>query len=378
MAQPAYSRVVETFLELVRIDSPSREEAACAAYCAYALTDVGCSVAFDDTAKATGSDTGNLIAELPGTLPGTLVLSAHLDTVEPGRGVEPVVSDGVIFSAGDTILGADDKCGLAAAIECVRRIAESGEPHPTLRCVFTVQEEVGLTGAKHLDPAHAHGDLCLVLDADGAPGGIIIGAPTHMTFKAVFLGKAAHAGVSPELGVSAIEMASRAIDRMELGRLDEQSTANVGSIQGGTATNVVAARVEITGECRSLDSVRVERIRTAMSDAMESAARESGGSVEIAWQTEYEGFLLDEDSPLVDLVRDACLSAGLTPSTRTTGGGSDANILAAKGVPTLALSSGMQGVHGVSEQIAIADIEALADLCVAVVRRLGARSGART
>jgi len=169
----ADERLLGTFLDLVRIDSPTGHEAACAKYCERELSAVGCKVRYDGSAASTGSDTGNLIAELPGTSPGTLVLSAHLDCVEPCQGIEPLISDGLVFSAGETVLGADDKAGLAAAIEAVRRIAENDAPHPTLRCVFTVQEEVGLVGAKHLAATDVAGDLCLVLDAAGRPGGAL-------------------------------------------------------------------------------------------------------------------------------------------------------------------------------------------------------------
>lgn len=359
-------RLLETFFELVRIDSPSGFEAACAEYCARELAAVGCSLHYDDAAGRTGSDTGNLIAELKGTAPGVLVLSAHLDCVEPCRGVEPVVVDGIIVSAGDTVLGADDKAGLAAAIECVRRLAAGDEPHPTVRCVFTVQEELGLVGAKALDPAYAAGDLCLVLDAAGEPGGIVVAAPTHYTFAAEFLGRAAHAGVAPELGVSAITMAAEAIASMSLGRLDEVSTANVGSIHGGAATNVVTARVDVTGECRSLDRERVERLRLAMDDAMHSAAEKYGGVVNVAWTLEYEGFNRDESDPLVETVAAAVRAIGREPVTFRTGGGSDANVFATAGVPTLALACGMSGVHGTDEQLAVEDLVALTELCTSV------------
>lgn len=368
-------RLLQTFLDLVQIDSPSREESACARYCAGALEAAGCTVRYDESQLRTGSDCGNLIAELPGDAPGTLVLSAHLDTVEPGRGVDPVISDGYVFSAGETVLGADDKAGLAAAIESIRRVAESGASRPTIRCVFTVQEEVGLLGAKALDPSAVRGDICLVLDADGSPGGIVIAAPTHYTFKARFEGRAAHAGVAPERGISAIGIAADAVTRLPFGRLDEKTTANVGTIAGGTATNVVAGSAELTGECRSLDAERVEVVRSEMDAAMREAASEHGGSVEIEWTQEYTGFLLEETAPAVSIVSEACRRIGLEPRTMRTGGGSDANIIAALGVPTVALSCGMQGVHSVSEQIALTDLEALTRLCVEVSRHLVLSAG---
>lgn len=363
-------RLLATFLDLVRIDSPSTRESACAAYCASALQEAGCGVRFDDSAGATGSDTGNLIAELPGTAPGVLTLSAHLDVVQPCEGVEPLVRDGRVFSAGDTVLGADDKAGLAAAIECVRRLSESGGVYPTVRCVFSVQEEVGLLGAKALDPADVASDLCIVLDADGTPGGIVTAAPTHYTFKATVMGRASHAGVAPERGISAIAIAADAVGRMRLGRLDEATTANIGSISGGTATNVVPARVALTGECRSLDRERVEVVRTQIDAALTDAAAEAGGAVEALWTLEYEGFALPEEHEAVQLVKAACADVGLEPRTFRTGGGSDANIISALGVPTLALSCGMAGVHGTEEEIAVADLQALTRLVEAVARRL--------
>jgi len=363
-------RLLATFIDLVKIDSPSRGEARCAAYCAAALADAGCAVRFDDSARVTGSDTGNLIAELPGNVTATLVLSAHMDCVDPCCGVVPEVREGVIFSAGETVLGSDDKAGLAVIIETVRRLVDSGEPRPTVRCVFTVQEEIGLTGAKSLEPGAAVGDLCLVLDAAGRPGGIVVGAPTHYTFVAEFSGRAAHAGVAPEQGISAIEMAARAVSSLELGRLDSETTANIGTFHGGTATNVVAATVTVTGECRSLDRERVEAVRAAMHEIMKQTAYEAGGDVDVVWNLEYEGFSIGRDTPAVRLVTDACGDVGLEPVLFTTGGGSDANVIAATGVPTIALACGMEGVHSTSEQIEVADLEALAALTVAVARRM--------
>ncbi len=363
-------RLLGTFLDLVRIPSPPGFEAEAAAYCARELEAAGCRVWYDDSADETGSDTGNLIAELSGDLPGVLALSAHLDVVEPCRNIKPVITDGIIHSAGPTVLGADDRVGLAVAIETVRRVRERGERHPTIRILFTVQEEVGLHGAKFLREEDTACDLCLVLDAEGAPGSIVTGAPTHYTFTAVFTGRASHAGVAPEKGTSAITMASHAIAAMPLGRLDRRTTANVGSIRGGRATNVVAARCDITGECRSLDRDRVERVRATMDAAMRDSADAFGGSVEVVWHLEYEGFECREDSPEIEAVSAAIADAGLVPSTFTTGGGSDANVLAARGRRVLALGCGMSGVHGTDEQLAIEDLNALARICVEVAGRM--------
>jgi tripeptide aminopeptidase len=289
--------------------------------------------------------------------------------VQPCLGVEPVLTDGVFTSAGETVLGGDDKAGLAVAIEVIRRTAESGRPHPTIKAVFTVQEELGLAGAKALSAEDAACDLCLILDGAGPAGGIIVQAPTHYTFSAEFVGHAAHAGVAPELGASAIGMAAQAISRMQLGRLDHRSTANVGSIHGGTATNVVAGHCSVTGECRSLDKDRVEAIRASMDDVMRSAAREAGGAVDPVWVCEYSGFRVPEDDAQLAKVVSACRDAGITPYVQSTGGGSDANVLATKGIRSLVLGCGMTDVHSTREKLAVADMTSLTRLLECLVAR---------
>jgi tripeptide aminopeptidase len=364
------SRLLETFLELVRIDSPTGREALVAAYAADALKRAGCEVVFDDSAFETGSDTGNLLAILPGAPDAPkLVFSAHMDCVQPCEGVEPVIADGVIRSAGETVLGADDKAGVAAIIEAVRRLQESDAPHAEIRVALTTAEEIGLRGAKALGNRAFDADLCLVLDADGPVGGIVVGAPTHYTFTAVFTGKAAHAGVEPEVGVSAITMASRAVAAMSLGRLDDHTTANIGTIAGGSATNVVAPRVEMTGECRSIDRERVEQVRSAMDETMKQAASAAGGTVEVFWVKEYDGFRVPDDHPALALVEGALGALGIESRKFLTGGGSDGNVFAARGVTTVVLASGMSTVHSAHEMLPISELERLAALLVEVAHR---------
>jgi tripeptide aminopeptidase len=363
------SRALETFLDLVRISSPTGREAGVAAYAAQALTGAGFDVRFDDTMAATGSDSGNLIATLPGTLPGgTLAFSAHMDCVQPCEGVEPVVEDGIVRSAGETVLGGDDKVGVAAIIEAAHRLAEDGGEHRTLKVLLTVSEEEGLLGAKALSPEDASADLCLVLDADGPVGGIVTAAPSHYTFEAVFTGRAAHAGVEPEKGISAIRMAASAVQQMDLGRLDAHTTANVGTIAGGSATNVIAPGCTLTGECRSLDRARAEQVRDAMDTAMRSAAAEHGGSVEVSWTLAYVGFSIPDDAAAVSEVQAACAAIGVPSRCYSTGGGSDANVFASHGTPTLVLGSGMTDVHSTDESLAVVELERLADLLVTVAR----------
>ena len=357
-----------TFLEAVRIDSPSGEEAAFARWCVDRLTALGCEVRIDGTAGVTGSDVGNVIAELSPTAAGsTVVLSAHLDTVEPGRGIVPFVEDGLVRSAGDTVLGSDDKAGVAAILETLEVLRESGRPHAAVRILLTTGEEVGLKGAGALDAADCTGDLCLVLDAAGAVGGVVTGAPTQYTFTAMFHGLAAHAGVQPENGRSAIVMAARAIGAMPLGRLDAETTSNVGGIRGGGATNVVPATCELIGECRSIDARRVEEVRTRMDDALRAAASEGGGSVDVAWTKEYDGYAFADDDPVLVVVVAGVCAAGFEPRLFITGGGSDANQLLTKGLPAIAISCGMTDVHGSGETIAVADLDGLVRVLLATL-----------
>jgi tripeptide aminopeptidase len=374
MTDTSTPRVLETFLEAVRIDSPSGEEARFAAWCAERLSAVGCEVRLDETGPGTGSDSGNLIAERPGTAPGTVVvLSAHLDTVEPGRDVEPLVVDGVVRSSGHTVLGGDDKAGVAAVLEALQRVHERGLAVPRVRVLLTTGEEMGLRGAKALDPAECTGDVCLCLDANGSVGGIVVASPTQYTFTATFEGVSAHAGVEPEKGISAIAMAADAVSHMPVGRIDHETTANVGEISGGGATNVIAASCVIRGECRSLDPMKVEEVRREMEGAMHAAASRAGGRVRTLWTKEYGGYRFSPDDARIALVEEACRDIGVEPRLFDTGGGSDGNVLTAKGLPTIVLSCGMTNVHGTGETLAVADLETLPDLIVALLVRAASR-----
>ena len=340
-----------------------------AARCADELRGLGFSVRFDDSAAQTGADTGNLVAHLPGTAPGHVVLSAHMDTVQPCAGIEPVVEDGVVRSAGDTILSADDKAGVAAILEGVRSVVEEGAPRPDVTVLLTTCEELHLLGSGALAPdALPAGAPCYVLDADGAPGTVITGAPCHWTLEAVFAGRASHAGVVPEAGISAIQMAAVAIGAMPLGRIDEATTANIGVIAGGRETNVVPEACMLRGECRSLYPERAEAQKAAMTVALEQAAARFGGTVGIDWTPSYGAVLYDEDDALVQAAARAARAAGLEPCFRHDGGGSDANVLAARGVRAVTLGVGMTAFHSPEEHISVADLEGTARLVEALVR----------
>ena len=375
------ARLLSTFLDLVRIDSLSRNEAAVAAYCRDAFEQAGCSVRIDETAAATGSNTGNLIAVLPGRLPdelsetenavslvspSKLYFSAHMDTVGPGEGIEPHVSDGVIRSLGATILGGDDKVGIAAIIELAHTLAEKGRPHAEIVVLLSVCEEISLLGALAIDTSGFNEEPCFVLDGSGKPGTVVVASPFHYKFEATFTGKAAHAGIEPEKGISAIRIAAKAVLGMELGRIDQDTTANVGIIVGGNETNIIPDSCTITGEFRVMDESKVSAVQAQLASAMNNAAAEMGGEVAIEWVRQYPGFNVSEDDPLVLYILEQARLLGFEAKAVASGGGSDANIYANAGLKALVLGTGMTDVHGLNESLAIQDLEDLARLCIAM------------
>ncbi|MDR2957894.1 MAG: M20/M25/M40 family metallo-hydrolase [Coriobacteriales bacterium] len=371
--EPNTERLLEDFLTLVQIDSLSYHEATIANWIKDKLSQFGCEVLFDKTTEITGSNTGNMIATFPATpgLSGKLFFSTHMDTVGPGQGIEPVINDGILSSKGKTILGGDDKVGIAAIIEMVRTLAETKTPHPEIVMLFSVAEEVGLKGSSAMDGEALgfNGEPCFVLDADGKPGGVIIGAPFHVEFTARFIGKAVHAGMAPETGVSAINMAAKAITAIPLGRIDAISTSNIGTINGGAANNIVADSCTVTGEMRSLEKARLDEIQAQIAQTIEDTAIEGGGQVQTEFVLAYHGFKLSENDIPVRLVLEAAQDLGLSTETRYTGGGSDANIFAGKGLSPVVLSTGMTAIHSLDESLAISDMEDLTRLIIAIAAR---------
>lgn len=364
-------RLLDTFLDLVRIPCPSGHEAQAAAYCRSALEACGCTVTIDGSSAKTGSDTGNLYAELPGTAPGSLIMTAHLDCVQPCEGVVPCIVDGVIRSDGTTVLGGDDKVGVASIIEAVRTLSEGDDAHPTVKVIFTVQEETGCCGAAAFDAAtFEEGEPCFVFDDAGSVGGACVAAPYHYTFTAEFVGKASHAGVAPEQGVSAIEAASLAIARMReqdvLGAVGEYCASNIGTISGGSANNVVAPSCTVTGECRAIEREAVERVRETMDAAMREAAARLGASVDVDWKLEYPGYLISDEAPVVQLFSRAVRGMGLEPRTFLSTGGTDANRFIDLGVAPLVVSTGMTNFHSVDEYLKVEDLNNTARLAIAL------------
>ena len=365
---PNTQRLVDQFIAMARIASPSRQEGKLAAYLRTELEALGFIVEVDSAGEQTGGETGNLIATLPGTTDAEpLLFSCHLDTVTPCVGVTPVIEDGVIRSDGTTILGGDDKAGIAAILEGVRRIRERGVAHGLIQAVFTICEEVGMHGAIGLDYSKIKATRAFILDADGPLGQIIVRGPAKDAINVVIHGRSAHAGLKPEAGISAIQVAARAIERMKLLRIDEETTANLGRISGGGATNIVTDRVEITAEARSLSNEKLDIQGAHMSACFEDAAREFGSTAEVEIERSYSAFSLGEDEPVVRQCIDAMRQLGLEPTLASTGGGSDCNIFNRHGMKAIDLSIGMTDVHTQKESLRIADLEMTARLVEALI-----------
>ena len=364
-------RLLGEFLELVRIDSISGQERRMADFLRERIAALGFAVREDLARERVGS-AGNIIAHLPGTVEGPhLLFCAHMDTVEPGRGIEPVVgADGIIRAAKETILAADDKAGIAAVMEALRWVATTKPDHPPVTVVFTVGEETGLLGAKALDPT-VRADMGFVLDAAGRPGEVVVRAPSQDKITATVRGRAAHAGVNPEAGINAIYVAARAIAAMRLGRIDPETTTNIGIISGGKAINIVPDNVYLEGEVRSLDPARRAEHTALICQILEQTARAEGAKTEIYVELLYEGFNLASSEPVVRLVTEAARHCGLEPTLTQSGGGSDANILNARGIPTVNLATGMEKVHTTEEQIAVGDLVAVARLVQAIIALAG-------
>lgn len=361
-------RLLDTFLDYVRIDSESTHEGAIAARVAEDLQAIGCQVDLDDTQAQTGSDTGNLYCTLPGTAPGQpILLSAHLDTVIPGTGVEPVLENGVIRSKGDTVLGSDDKAGVAAIVEALRSLVEQRLPHPPVQAVFTVCEEIGLRGSRHLDDSRILAKQAVVLDSDGDAGRIITSAPGQYQITARITGRRTHAGVAPEEGISAIQVAAEAISQMRLLRVDQETTANIGSISSQYATNIVPEVLDLAAEARSLDTDKLERQAEHMAQCLRHACEKYGAALDLQMSKAYSPFSIPSEDSFLRAVMAACERVGLTPSLSATGGGSDANNMNAHGIKALVLGVGMSKVHTTQEEISVQNLVDTASLVLSLI-----------
>lgn len=346
-------RLIETFLELIKINSPSFGEREIGDVLAKKLEDAGCRVEFQEYERSF-----NLIAFKKGTNPGipSLLLSGHMDTIEPTEGITYSIEEGIIRTTGNTVLGADDKSALAQILEVLTVINEKGLPHGDIEIVFTSAEENGLFGAKNLDFERLRSRCALVLDSSGSVGKIVIAAPTHCTYEMNITGRPAHAGIEPEKGISAIRVAARIIAEVPDGRINQETTANIGIIKGGTATNVVPKEVMIKGEVRGHDNRVLEDTKKIIFETAEAIAGQNGARIEISGQEEYIAFRIDGNEPFLRFLDGVYKNCGIEPVHTQTGGGSDANIFNQRGIKAINLSTGMQKVHSTEEFIEIKDL----------------------
>lgn len=359
--------IQELFFTLVQMDSHSLEEGEVAAFCKARLESLGFTVKVDGAGEALGGQTGNLIATLPGRadLPKVL-LAAHMDTVQPGRGVQPKIDeDGVVWSDGTTVLGADDKAGVCAIFAALEHIQQEKLPHGQIQVVLTIAEEIGLQGAKQLNQDDLDAHFGLSLDSGGDLGTIAIAGPGQTKFEATVTGVRSHAGVAPERGISAIKVAAHAVAGMPHGRIDEETTVNIGSFVGQGPTNIVADKVTIVGEVRSRNAEKMKKTVQAVRASFEKATQEAGAKVEFNAELMYEGFEFPEDAPVRQRIERALKQAQHTPNPVKVGGGSDANVIQTLGVPILNIGLGYEDIHSTNEHIRLRNIEEAAKVAVA-------------
>jgi tripeptide aminopeptidase len=370
-------RLASVFTTLCEIDSPSKQEGQVAAYLKTLFTEMGAEVFEDDSARHTGSDCGNLFIRFPdgGLDKEPVFFNCHMDTVIPAIGVK-VKREGEVFtSAGDTVLGSDDKAGIAALIEVMRTLQEDSIPYGPVEYIFTTCEEVGLLGVKALDPVNIRAQIGYALDSSGV-NRVIVGAPAANRITAAISGAAAHAGLNPEKGISAIHLAAKAIARLDLGKLDSESTANIGLIKGGTATNIIPESVIVQGEVRShsLDKLEryIQKIRNTFQEEVDNwsdPANIADGkpSLDFRITEDYPVMNLDKKSSVIKRIEEAAVSLGAQLNYVVAGGGSDANIFNSYGIQCAILSTGMDRVHSTKETIKLSDMALTADLIMAVL-----------
>jgi tripeptide aminopeptidase len=361
-------RLVGTFLEIVQINSQTKNERAMADYLKGKLGELGLSVTEDQAGEAVGGNAGNVIGKLAGRVEKpAILLSAHMDRVTPGENIRPVVEGDIIKSSGDTILGADDGAGLSAILEVLWVLKEGQVEHGPVEVVFTIAEEGGLNGSKGLDLGQLEAKVGLIFDSTGKAGTVINQAPAQDEIIAKIYGEAAHAGVAPEKGVNAIGVAARAISKMKIGRIDDETTCNIGVIHGGKATNIVPDFVEVQGEARSLVEEKLVNVTKAMAAAFIAAAGELNARVELDVNRLYPAYHILEDHELLQRVKRAGETVGLTVNVQPTGGGSDANIFNGKGIDAVNLGVGNEEVHTVQEVQVISELVKVVEFALKIV-----------
>lgn len=363
-------RLIKQFMDMVQIDSETGNERKIADYLLNIFNDMDVEVYEDDTQKETGYGAGNILVRLKGDYESAdpVYFTVHMDTVVPGNGIKPSINGDYIVSDGSTILGSDDKAGIAAIIESIRALSESGTSHGDVEFVITIGEESGLVGAKAFDTTVLKSKFGYAVDSTGKVGTVVTTAPTQSKIEAHIHGRTAHAGVAPEEGVSAINIASKAISQMKLGRIDDETTANIGRFEGGGPTNVVTDYVNVLAEARSLDDDKMHAQTQHMKEAFESAAEELGGRVEVVTEVMYSALKAESNSEVVKTVSSAIENIGREVNLISLGGGSDGNIFAGKGINTAILGLGYENIHTTSEKMPIEELEKITELIIEIIK----------
>jgi tripeptide aminopeptidase len=371
-AEAERERLHETFQTLCRIESPSGHERACADWVTRELSSLGLEVDEDDVAPRVGSDAGNLLTRIPSRADGDggILLCAHMDTVPLTAPIEPVLVDGRWENANHGILGADNKTSVAILVELARRLLSGPDLPPVpIELLFTVCEEVSLQGSKEFDVSRLRSRFGYVFDHATPVGEVVLASPTHHRIDAELRGRAAHAGVRPEDGRSAIAAAAKAIAAMRLGRIDPETTANVGTIAGGTAINVVPERCQITAEVRSLDEAKAEVLATEMIDHFQDAANAAECDLDVTVERMFKGYRTRPKADQVQLAERALQACGYEPRHIVTGGASDANSFEAAGFPCTNLADGTERNHQPDERVSVVALESMFDIAITLVEQ---------
>ena len=362
-------RLNDTFAQLCRIESPSGRERACADFVSAQLRGIGLEVSEDGAGAEAGSDAGNLLARIPGADgSGSILLCAHLDTVPLAGPVEPVLVNGGWENANDGILGADNKSAVAIILELARRLTSAPQPPPVgVELLFTVCEEISLLGSRAFDVSRLESAFGYVFDHATAIGGVVVASPSHYRVIGDLHGRAAHAGVRPEAGRSAIVAAARAIAAMRLGRVDDQTTANVGTIEGGSAINVIPERCRVVGEVRSLDEAHAAAVTTEMIDHLQDAADAEECDLDLTVEQMFHGYRVKPTAPQLAVAQRALRACGFEPQTIVSGGASDVNSFVLRGFDSICLADGVQRNHEPTERVSVEALEAMFDVALTIV-----------
>ena len=364
-------RLIKLFMEMVEVSSVSGQEGAFRDYLKRHFADRGLQCEEDDAGRTLGGDSGNLLIKIAGTLDTRSILFlTHMDTVVPGQGIKAVLGDDrVIRSDGSTILGADDKAGIAAILEAYDNLIEKGLDYPPLELLFTVSEEQGLLGAKNFAFSRLQSPIAFVLDSGGPPGTIVYKSPCQNEIEYRVQGKAAHAGINPEEGINAIQLMSKALAIMPCGRMNETSTCNFGTIGGGTARNIVAQNCVVKGEARSLNRAELVQLTDELTGTFIREVEKNGGQADVHVTFLYPEITLDAEEEVVRLAVAAAESIGLKPELISTGGGSDASIVNGNNIRCANLGIGMNAVHTTEEFIRVEDLIHDAELVLAIIQQ---------